>query len=262
MGCRFEFVLAGGPELFLRAAAEEAIAIVEEAHARLTRFEPGSVVWRLNKGSEEILDAELLELFETCADVRDASDGLFDVARSGVLIVDRDRSAVRVDGGGVDLGAIGKGYTIDLAIRALQDAGVRNAFVHAGRSSARAIGRHADGSAWTVLLDAGEAAGPIRVDLTDRALSVSGDQQQGPHLVDPRTGTPAPDGAFGACVGSSAMRCDAWSTVLAIRGARSARTPGDIVTIVPRGQSWRIEPHGSCIVEEAPSCSSSTVVRS
>jgi thiamine biosynthesis lipoprotein len=261
MGCRFELVLAGGPAPELRSAGADAIELIHEAHERLTRFERGSVVTRLNEGRTERVDAELFSLFETCEEFRNASGGVFDVSIGGSLILDASSSTVRVERGSVDMGAIGKGYAVDIAIRALEEAGVASAFVHAGTSTARALGVRANGSPWRVSLGAETGLEPITVDLTDRAMSVSGDAVQGAHLVDPRTGERR-SGVYGACVGPSAMRCDAWSTALALSNERPDGMAPDEHSIVMDENSWRIEPDGASAVEERAACPRSTVVLS
>ncbi len=256
MGCRVELLLAGESATFLRAAGEEALTLVEETHARLTRFEPGSVVWRLNAARAQRVDAELFALFQVCAEVRAASGGIFDVAMGGDLLLDRASSTVRLNGGAMDLGAIGKGFAIDLALDALRAAGVRSAFMHAGQSTAGGLGRRPDGAPWRVRVGGGAGREPITVDLTDRALGVSGDGEQGRHLVDPRRGAPAAEGAFGACLGASATLCDAWSTVLAILGRRPMAMPEELSSIVPAEDEWRVQPAGRRALEEAESCQS------
>ncbi len=262
MGCRFELLLAGAPGSFLRDAGEEAIALIEDAHACLTRFELGSVVWRLNQGRVERIDAELLSLFETCAELHEASAGVFDITRSGSMTIDTDRSMISLHHGTLDMGGVAKGFAVDLAIDSIRNAGVDHAFVHAGGSTVRAIGRRPDGGPWTVQIGVEKSLKPQRIDLTDRALSVSSDEQQGAHLIDPHTNTPAQRGVFGACVGSSATLCDAWSTVLAIRGERPARMPEELTSILPGAHDWSYEPNPLSVHQEAEPCQTLTDARS
>lgn len=238
MGCRWEFVLAGGDPVGLRAAGEEAIEAVESAHARLSAFAADSVVSRINAGAgkwAERVDAEVLGLVAVCESVRTASGGAFDVcvgrvmeaagyrrsapgsasasagesASVGRIEIDRGASTVGVVDahGSIDLGGVGKGFGLDLAVEALREAGVDSAFVHAGTSSVAAVGRRPDGGAWKVALPWGG-----EVELVDAALSVSGTEVQGAHVVDPRTGEPAADRGAVAVTGPSATLCDAWST--------------------------------------------------
>ena len=48
MATRFELVLAGGPEPQLRAAGEQAIALIHDLEARLSRYRATSEIGRVN----------------------------------------------------------------------------------------------------------------------------------------------------------------------------------------------------------------------
>jgi thiamine biosynthesis lipoprotein len=50
----------------------------------------------------------------------------------------------------IDLGGIGKGFAIDQAIQILREAGVTNALLHGGTSTAYAFGRNEDGLPWKI----------------------------------------------------------------------------------------------------------------
>jgi thiamine biosynthesis lipoprotein len=264
MGCRFELVLAGGPERWLRAAGEEAIEEIETTHALLTRFERGSVVSRINEGSPQRIDAELFALFELADQIRQQSNGAFDStqnANSKLLLHQPSRTVSVSQGGSIDLGGIGKGYAIDLAIRSLRDAGITSAFVHAGGSSGATIGTRPDGSPWRISIGENTPLNPLRIDITARAFAVSGDAQQGQHITDPRTMSTTTAGAFGACVGVSACECDAWATALCVLGARPAAMPESLHSFLPAKSAWRIEPDGRLTPEDHAPCAQSTAVR-
>ncbi|MEM7755349.1 MAG: FAD:protein FMN transferase [Planctomycetota bacterium] len=253
MGCRWEFVLAGADLAHLRAAGEEAIESVESAHERLSAFAADSVVSRINASAgkwAERVDAELLGLVLVCESVRTASVGAFDVcvgrvmeaagyrrsgtelgaesARVGRIEVDRAASTIGlVDArSSIDLGGVGKGFGLDLAVESLREAGVGSAFVHAGTSSVAAVGHRPDGSAWRVALPWGG-----EVELVDTALSVSGTEVQGAHVVDPRTGEPAADRGPIALMGASAALCDAWSTACFVDESCVEKIPAGYVCL-------------------------------
>ncbi len=264
MGCRFELVLAGGPEPWLRAAGEEAIEEIEQAHRSLTRFERGSVVHRVNEGATEPLDEELFELFALCERVREASAGAFDIRRGGTgqLVLDCGaRTLAASDGATVDLGGVAKGYAIDQAVAVLQQAGITSAFIHGGSSSTAGIGFAPGGEPWRVLVEHPAGHEPVLVDVSDRCLAISGDQQQAGHLIDPRTGSPCPAGSLAACVGASAAACDAWATALVVLGARPKALTHELGSILPSTQGWLTEP-SSFVLRSTKPCQTSTAVRS
>ena len=100
----------------------------------------------------------------------------------------------------LDFGGSLKGKALDRAAEILRAAGVHNALINIG-GNVMALGTR-DGHAWRVAVQAPRAAGPLAVLTLKRgeAIGTSGDYQRYfeadgqrfPHLLDPRTGYPAP----------------------------------------------------------------------
>jgi thiamine biosynthesis lipoprotein len=131
------------------------------------------------------------------------------------------------DGPGIDidLGGIGKGFALDLAIDILANWEIESALLSAGGSTVLAIGdapaEAGDPAAdsaphgWSLGIGGlwAEAAGEISaVRLRDMAISGSGSEARGAHLLDPRTGHPATGVIHAWSIGPSATVCDALST--------------------------------------------------
>src|SRR5262249_46789996 len=140
-------------------------------------------------GAPEVIE-EVLELLTLCEQLHAETNGAFDItstplsrcwgflqrngrippldeieaarARIGMHRVRLDRAArhVRFDGVGMELnlGAIGKGYSLDRMGELLRRHGLRHALLSAGGSSVRAVGGR--GAGWTI---------DIRSPLVDRA---------------------------------------------------------------------------------------------
>jgi len=148
------------------------------------------------------------------------------LARVGMdrLIMDRDGFLVGLREGGatgrvsLDLGAIGKGFALDKMLDVFDDWDIDNALVHGGTSTARVIGSPGGRDGWAVAVGGpwAQAAGIEKVVLQAGAVSGSGTQARGEHIVDPRTGRPS-DGPLAAWViCHSGALADALSTALMV----------------------------------------------
>lgn len=136
----------------------------------------------------------------------------------------------------LDLGAIGKGYAVDVAVARLQEAGVTSALVHGGTSTVFALGRPPGGEPWKVAVELPSRAPDVAprilaiVPIENESLSVSavwgksfqsGTRECG-HVMDPRTGEPVSHTQLSAVVLPSATESDAFSTALLALGAGEA----------------------------------------
>jgi thiamine biosynthesis lipoprotein len=222
MGTWFDVLVHAADPIAARAAAEAAVEVVDTLHHQLSRFEASSLLAHLRRAAPEAVavDRDTFELFREAESVRRQSRGAFDVAfrhraaAEPAITLDPVRQTIGLRSSAVelDLGGIAKGHAIDLAGRALGEAGVIAAFVHGGTSSGLGIGRPPAGT-WRVAIGALPGA-PI-VDLTDRAFSVSSTRARA-HLTDPRTGRRVARHRRVALIGRTARSADAWSTALMV----------------------------------------------
>jgi thiamine biosynthesis lipoprotein len=229
-----------------RREAEAALRDVEQlfrvAEATLSRFRLDSELSALNAAGGEPFEASPLLFSAVSASVEAAraTRGLFDPTVLGMLLAagyDRSfelltedragdpfppgpaavwsdihlipatRTIVLPAGCGLDLGGIGKGWTLDRAAELL--AGFRNFAIDAGGDIA-VSGRQADGSLWSIGVEdpLGLDRDLLQLELTDCAIATStvahrrwrfGGRGQH-HLIDPRTGRPARSGVLAATV--------------------------------------------------------------
>jgi len=121
----------------------------------------------------------------------------------------------------VDLGGIGKGFALDSTVETLDDWGIEDAMVHGGTSTALVLGSGGAAAGcppgvtgWVMGIGAdwGAAAGLERVILHSGAISGSGVELQGEHIIDPRTGAAALNHLAAWAICPSAARADALST--------------------------------------------------
>lgn len=152
----FVEIHAEGEAGLLESAVTRAFQAIEEVHALWSFHEPYSELTRLNQmpGQKMKVDPRSVRLLRLCRAMMRASEGRFNctvggaLERSGALPV--HGSLAELAAGSVDdielgrdwarlrrpvrltLDGVAKGYAVDLAIKALQDGGVRSACVNAG----------------------------------------------------------------------------------------------------------------------------------
>ncbi len=249
MATRFEILIEGDEEPQLRAAGEAALAEIEECERQLSCFRRESLLGHLARaeiGTEVRLDADTFELFRLCADVRRRSGGAFDIdvghlmrargfrgepsgaassptqpASTEAYALDDGARSIRLLRRDVslDLGAVAKGFALDLAAATLRQSGICRALLHGGTSTVVAIGAPAGSTGWIVAVEGGVAA-PL-VTLRDSALSVSASHgrvnvEGAGHVLDPRTGVSARPDGLAATLAPTGMLADAWSTALLV----------------------------------------------
>ena len=130
----------------------------------------------------------------------------------------------------LDLGAVAKGYTGDVLMDLLEEAGVTSAIVELG-GNVQALGSKPDGSPWRVAVQAPEGGYAAALEIVDKAVVTSGGyqrffEQDGEiywHIIDPAAGQPARSGlASVTIVAEEGTLCDGLSTALFVMGADRA----------------------------------------
>jgi len=260
MATVFEIYVAGNDEAYAGQAARAAFDEIDRIERLFSRFDPSSEISRVSRlgpGESLPVGVETVHILGLCSFVQLETGGAFDpnyrtaAARpasagpsappplAGLLRIEHTgrgfevaRPAKRGKGAALDLdlGAVGKGFALDSARAVLADWGIANVLLHAGTSTALGTGPGpAPGGAkrgWPVGAGAtaGRTAGPGRVLLRNEALSGSGTEVKGEHIVDPRTGRPARGHRAAWAAHPSAAAADALSTAfMVMRTAEVAR---------------------------------------
>ena len=230
-------------------AANQAFALIDEIENALSRYIPGSDVSQINSmqsGQSLFISETCYECMRIALKIYIDTDGLFDItlgrqiehgknklkgiapALEGQLMVDPDRPAIHCVEAGreIDLGGIGKGYALDRIAPLLRDLGIKSGLVSAGASTQLAFGE----SAWNIELS-GSTDMPV-VELKNQALSVSGIEIQGSHIVSPRqTEFAHYTHERVRVVHEEAAYADAWSTACLLMTENELETAKDRITI-------------------------------
>lgn len=235
MGTIAEITVADRSEALAQRGVEAAIAELRFVDALMTRFRGDSDIGRANRlaGGEGVtVGGETAEVIETALRWASASEGRFDPAigaaselwdvtnrhepppaeavqrlagRAFWRHVDIERRAgvgtVRygVPDLHLDLGGIGKGYSLDRAVQALRALGIRHAIVNLG-GDLYALGESPEGGPWRVGIKSPEDLGSVvrTLEVSNRAVATSGDYERFfryggerfHHLIDPQTAAP------------------------------------------------------------------------
>lgn len=267
MGTRWSALFYAGPGQDpgpIRAALQ---AAVDEVDAQMSTWRPDSDLMRLNAaaaGDRVALPARLRHVLRLGLEIGRASGGAFDIgvgdavaawgfgpaaaAPEGIraamgarrrpahevleLSGDHARKSAPVV---LDLNGIAKGYGVDRLAETLRDHGIGNALVGID-GEMRAMGLRPDGEAWTIAVEAPDAARrrPHSIlALQDAAVATSGDYRhwvevQGrrlSHTMDPARGAPlVASPASVTVVARSCAEADAWATALMVLGPERGAT--------------------------------------
>lgn len=248
MATTFEVILVHEEAAYAAQAAEAVFMEIARLEEELSRFRHTSDIWRLSQlepGQSLSVCLAAWDCLTLSKAVWEETQGAFDITIGPLMLLWRDAEGnlhepdparlelarksvgsqlfeldeaelkVTVQAGRMvfDLGAVGKGYALDQAAALLQDWGIENAFLNAGDSTLLALGNPPGEDAWQVTL----ADGAHALTLKDRALSGSGFQVKGAHIMDPRTLRPVPvKESRSYALAPSAALSDALSTAFMI----------------------------------------------
>ena len=287
MACLFEVTL-GSEEAGFVKEARAALDQVDALESVLSVFRETSELQRVNRQASSApveVSAGLMALLVLCRDLHAATGGAFDptstplsrawgfLARQGRrpspeeikaslagvgmehVTLDEEGRTVSFTSPGVELnlGSVGKGWSLDQIAKSLRDRGLRRALVNAGGSSFLGWGR----DEWLVSLRPGGAPlASLRLHRAALGTSSAGEQhfevegRRFGHVIDPRTGWPAAGVRSATVVSDDAARADALATAFLVGGGTLARAycgehPGTVALLVEEDEPRTIVVYGS-----------------
>jgi thiamine biosynthesis lipoprotein len=243
---------------------------------------------RLAEVTRGALDVTILPLVRLWAEAaargrvpaRAELDGAARLVGAAGLVLDEQARTARLaqPDAAVDLGGIGKGFAVDVAVDALRARGVRRGIVNAG-GDLRVLGRSPGGTPWRIGLrhPLRPASLVLALWVEDQAVCTSGNYfryvtiggRRYGHVLDPRRGTPAATALSVTAVAPTAMRADGLATgalVCGVEGALPAMAaagadgvvvsewrqhPGRVIARVTPGLAGRVERLDPSAVVEA-----------
>jgi thiamine biosynthesis lipoprotein len=245
MGTTFELMISGEKEDYARQVSRAVFDQIDRLETLFSRFNPCSEIGQINKlfpGESVRVGIEVFECLQLAQYIRMQTEAAFDInyasgkvtrsspgafkleqVREGFLVkIPSGQKAGSLGGIELDLGGIGKGYALDKSIEILSEWEIRQALLHAGTSTAYAMGDPPDpkqedkgwpvgiGGVWKC------AQAPRRFHLRGRALSGSGTEVKGEHVINPRSFQPAKGHRAAWVSHPSAAVADALSTAFMV----------------------------------------------
>jgi thiamine biosynthesis lipoprotein len=265
MGTIFEIVVAGGEKPYARQASQAFFSEIDRLEGLFSRFDPCSEIGQINllkAGQSLNVGVDVYECLKTAFELQNETRGAFDIncliledhqrkfipsrfktGPKGVcppvalshtsdgfrVLFTKSRAEVQGSDLHLDLGGIGKGYALEKAAGLLADWDIDHVLIHAGTSTALAMGSafgpggHPEG--WPVGIGGNwPRLRNKRFYLKNRGLSGSGTEVKGQHVFDSRKGEWA-SGHLAAWVSHpSAAASDALSTAFMVMDTDEVRT--------------------------------------
>lgn len=265
MACKFEAIVDSSGDRGM-AAAQACFDEVDRLESILSVFNPSGELSSLNRGaaaSAVSVGPELFNLLQLCRTIHEDTEGAFDVTTGSLshcwgfhdrkphipeaqhlaaalnsvgfhrVSLGQDRIvSFASDGLCINLGGVGKGYSLDCGAAKIRTFGIETVLLSAGFSSILALGSGCDRAGWLVGL-----RHPVFKDrrlatvrLHSCALGTSGQEEQWceaggrryGHILDPRTGYPPKEALSVTVIANSAARADALATAFFVGGPELA----------------------------------------
>jgi len=201
--------------------------------------------WKITNGAFDITAPHVREdpgrlppIEETVVSKGKGLPGILGRADSKDIVIKEKQVRFGKQGLGINLGAIAKGYAVDVAIRILSENGIKSGLVDAG-GDIRVIGSRPDGSPWRIGLADPKSVRRLTsvIGITDAAVATSGTYRRGiADIIDARSGQAADSVLRTTVVASRAVDADALATSVYVLGAdegvRLIDSLGDVAALV------------------------------
>ena len=262
MSTEVNIIVVGKSKAIMCSAARAGFKEISRVEDIMSAYKPDSELCSLNKTgkSEKKLSKELLYVINKARYASELSGGAFDITCKPLidlwhnakkskelpdeqnisdalsLVGSKDISTKNNNvkfnkvGMKIDLGALAKGYAVDMAINLIKKYDIQGALVDAG-GDIRAIGRREDGKLWKIGIKHPREKDKVigLINLENNAVATSGDYERFfmlngkrySHIIDPRTGYPINNQIVSVSVLSKdCLTCDSLATAIVVLGEK------------------------------------------
>jgi thiamine biosynthesis lipoprotein len=256
------------------AALDAAMAAVKKIDTLMSLHRADSQLSLLNQhGRFDQPDARFVQVLQTAQKLARHTNGAFDVtvqplweaaahadgSNKALALVDwrklsvsNERIALSQAGMAITVNGLAQGYGVDLALQALQQHGIQHALLDTGEFGA--LGRRADGNAWTLgIRDPRHADQLVQaLHLDGRRMATSGDYEtrfstdfSRNHIFDPHSGNSPTELASVTVLAPTGLLADGLSTAFMVMGAQQSLALAaqfdqvDLLCIDKQGQQTR-----------------------
>jgi thiamine biosynthesis lipoprotein len=223
MATEFQVRIAGEEKTYAAQTAQAAFVLTDKLESSLSRFKPNSDICQIAQlapGEKLRVSEPVFACLEIAKKMELATRGAFSISAAALQsqpeqprwTLLKEQFSIRCDGGKLefDLGAIGKGFALDRMAEVLREWSCESFLLVAGGSSILAGNAPSGTAGW--LCGLADDHSPQRYRLNNCSLSGSGLAVKGPHILDPRTGMPAPRQNRAWALSETAAESDALST--------------------------------------------------
>ena len=262
MGTKVSIILCGPEQAVLEKAAQAAFATMEQIEGSLSSWRQNSEISKINRSAgiePVVVSPDLFALIRKSIHFSGLSKGCFDISWKGLgdlwdlrspdfqkpvhesvtgrlhlvdyrkILLDNEAGSVLLGERGmkISLGGIGKGYSVDMAVKSVRSLGVENGIVDAG-GDLKAFGRKESGELWTVGIKNPRDEKKVMcvIPLSNVAVATSGDYERYRmingtryhHILDPRNGYPARGCMSTTVVARDVLDADALATSVFVMG--------------------------------------------
>jgi FAD:protein FMN transferase len=243
MATHFQVRIADQEKTYAAQAAQASFDLLDRLESRLSRFRPNSDIAQLAQlapGEKLRVSEPAFACLQIAKRMEEATQRAFCSTPAALQtqpslplweLAPGEHSIVCVSGRlDFDLGAIGKGFALDRMAELIREWDCPSFLLVAGGSSILAGDAPPGAPGWSCGL--GDDESPHRIYLAHASLSGSGLAVKGAHILDPRTGQPAPRQSRSWILAETAAESDALSTACMVL------SESELNALLDQNHSW------------------------